>query len=70
MARGRGRRDAPAAGRRGPRAARRAADGAPLPQMSATDPAVHYEYIDDYGIVGLERDRPEPPGAPRQHIRR
>ena len=38
---------------------RRVMEGAPLPQLSALDPTVHYNYVDDYGFIGLGKDEPE-----------
>eukprot|EP00959_Pyramimonas_sp_CCMP1952_P385560 8080079-Pyramimonas_sp.AAC.1 len=38
----------------------RLAEGGPLPHLSRDLPAAHYEYIDDFGIMGL--DFPTRPG--------
>ena len=34
---------------------RRVMEGAALPQITRDDPVVHYNYIDDYGIIGIGR---------------
>eukprot|EP00959_Pyramimonas_sp_CCMP1952_P204079 4268006-Pyramimonas_sp.AAC.1 len=38
----------------------RLAEGGPLPHLSRKLPAAHYEYIDDFGTMGL--DFPTQPG--------